>query len=277
MYSHNRSSKKVILTFDVENELFKDSQWLEEIINKILGLLDKYERSATFFTVGQIAEQMPGMIRKIVKQGHELALHGAFSHITLDKISKERFKEGLEKTISIFKKITGEKVIGFRAPWFSLTEQTKWILPILEENGLKYDSSICPVNMFYYGVNNAPMNMYQISMDCIKKSDDQSAMLEIPVSVYSIGGIRIPTGGGIYFTVIPFRIFEHVLKHILKDRIPVIYFHPHDLSRGKHLKKTFRNIIMHPLRIYGSKNNMRKFEMLLKKYECISVENFLSL
>ena len=81
------------LTIDVEDYFqvsalapyIPRSEWdtvggrVEPNVDRILALLDEYGARATFFTLGWIAERYPGLIHRIVANGHELASHG-FAH-----------------------------------------------------------------------------------------------------------------------------------------------------------------------------------------------------
>jgi hypothetical protein len=48
----------------------------EANVERILALFERYDVKATFFTLGWIAERYPGIVRDIVRHGHELASHG---------------------------------------------------------------------------------------------------------------------------------------------------------------------------------------------------------
>ena len=70
------------------------SQWSnyeERVISNtefILKLFDKYNVSATFFTLGYIADKHPELIEKIVSHGHEIASH-SYSHLNINTTTKE--------------------------------------------------------------------------------------------------------------------------------------------------------------------------------------------
>ena len=67
---------------------------IEETTNTLLELFDKYNVTATFFSLGYIAEKFPHLIEKICSSGHEIASHG-YSHLDLRKISREDFESDL--------------------------------------------------------------------------------------------------------------------------------------------------------------------------------------
>jgi len=269
--------KKVALSFDVE--LWSESDWLkpyitndliendhsfEDSINKILALLSKKDSKATFFVTDTVVKKFPEIVKQISDSGHEIGSHG-IGHQRLFNTNKENYKESFRKHIADIEKITGKKVLGFRAPHFSLRPDTYWILELLEESGLKYDSSIFPISMGEYGDSKSARSPYQIT----------KAIKEVPISVFGFGKIKIPYAGGFYFRVLPFFIFKYFLKKESgKDFPPVIYFHPHELETSTpHIKKGpwLRKI----LKYWGTKNSFKKFEKMLDCYIFDSIETIL--
>ena len=129
----------------------------------ILDLFEKYKVQATFFTLGYIAEKHPELIEKIKSQGHEIASHG-YSHTDIRKMTKESFESDLLKSLSILEKISGERILGFRAPFFSITKQNLWAFDILKKH-LRYDSSIFPVKTTNYGLSGALTHPYTVKIE----------------------------------------------------------------------------------------------------------------
>src|SRR4030067_499258 len=60
----------------------------------ILDLLDQYQAKASFFVVGEVAEQNPDLIQSIFQRGHEIGCHG-FSHRLLWQLDERLFREEL--------------------------------------------------------------------------------------------------------------------------------------------------------------------------------------
>ena len=143
---------KTLLSVDVEDWFHVDNlkqaisrdSWetrtsrVERNINLILEKLDKYNSSATFFILGWIAERFPKLVKKIHSQGHEIACHG-YNHDLVYSLSPEKFREDAGKTKQLLEDIIGERIIGYRAPNFSITD---WSVDILISLGFKYDSSL---------------------------------------------------------------------------------------------------------------------------------------
>ncbi|MBS2969646.1 polysaccharide deacetylase family protein [Metabacillus sp. KIGAM252] len=139
---------RLVITFDVEDwftngQSIKVDSWgnyelrVEKNIDRILKLLDETKTSATFFILGWMAEKLPGMVKKIHKLGHEISSHG-YAHELVYLQSKNEFRNDVRKSKLILEDIIGERIYGYRAPCFSITD---WALPILAEEDYLYDSS----------------------------------------------------------------------------------------------------------------------------------------
>jgi hypothetical protein len=119
---------------------------------------------ATFFVLGWIAEQYPDLIRRIQKEGHEIACHG-YAHKLIYTQSEQEFREDIRKAKVILEDITGSSVIGYRAPSYSITNKSKWAFEVLIEEGFQYDSSIFPIRHDFYGMPEAPRFPFVVSLN----------------------------------------------------------------------------------------------------------------
>jgi len=118
----------------------------------------------TFFILGWIAERYPGLVRRIQKEGHEIACHG-YAHQLVYTQSRDEFRQDVKRAKSILEDITGSEVIGYRAPSYSITNKSQWAFEVLVEEGFKYDSSIFPIRHDFYGMPDAPRFPFAISLD----------------------------------------------------------------------------------------------------------------
>ena len=143
-----------ILTFDIEewfhcDFISGDENWsnYEVRIHKntdfILNTLSKYDRKATFFILGWIAVKYPEIVMKIHNEGHEIGCH-SMKHELVHRFSPEEFRKDTQNAITVIEQVIGEKVIMYRAPAFSFTEDTPWAFEILNELGITHDASIFP-------------------------------------------------------------------------------------------------------------------------------------
>jgi polysaccharide deacetylase family protein (PEP-CTERM system associated) len=191
---------------------------------------------ATFFCLGWVAEQFPHLIREIHSRGHEIASHG-YNHRMLTFMSQEEFREDIKKTKAILEDLIGEKILGYRAPSYSINRRTLWALEILAEEGYLYDSSIFPIHHDRYGIPDAPRYPFQIEFDNGCKSDIRNytpynLLIEFPISTLRIFGYNLPIGGGGYFRIFPLRFTLWALRQIQgEDGVPfVFYIHPWEID-----------------------------------------------
>lgn len=182
---------------------------------KYLDWLDKYNAQCTFFTVGEIAENYPSLIKEIQNRGHELACH-SMHHIPLDKLNPNEFEKDLGANIEALIKAGAMDIKGFRAPVFSLTKKTSWAYAILKKLGISYSSSVLSAANPLYGWK-----------EFGKEQKVIDGVWEMPVSLTKIGPKELPFGGGVYFRVLPWFITNSAFKSSTEV---IGYFHPYDLD-----------------------------------------------
>jgi polysaccharide deacetylase family protein (PEP-CTERM system associated) len=202
---------------------------IEQSYEKTLNLLSELQIRSTFFVNGQIAERFPEIIREIEKQGHEIASHG-YTHTPLWRMSPELFAQEVSQSNTMIKKATGKLPIGFRAPSFSLSNETIWALKILKKAGYLYDSSVFPVKTPLYGVRGAPLRPYRVSLEDVTEEQENGDFIEFPPLAISFLGIRVPTPGGFYFRITPASLVRHAIAKVNSLGYPaMLYFHPWEL------------------------------------------------
>ena len=195
---------------------------VERNVNVALDLLRERGVNATFFTLGWIAERHPELIRRIVREGHELASHGYAHHPVFDQ-SPEEFRADIRRTKQILEDIGQAPVRGYRAASFSITKRTLWALDILAEEGHAYSSSIFPIAHDFYGIPDAPRFAYHPRND---------GFLEVPMTTIFAFGRNLPCSGGGYFRLLPYAATRWALKRVnRRDGQPcVFYLHPWELD-----------------------------------------------
>jgi len=227
------------LTIDVEDyfmvtafsDVVKTEDWskyesrVENNTLQILDILDEYRVSATFFTLGWVAEHYPKLVREIHRRGHEVASHGYNHRLTYD-LSLQEFREDVRRSKALLEDIIGESIVGYRATSYSILKKSLWALDILIEEGFTYDSSIFPIHHDIYGYpefSRFPVNIHREGVGDI---------LEIPISTISIFGKNIPIAGGGYLRLFPIRFTEWGIHRLNeKEGKPVIvYIHPWELD-----------------------------------------------
>lgn len=238
----------------------------------ILELFEKYNIKSTFFVVGYIAEKFPELIKRIFDQGHEIGSH-SYSHQDLRKINKEIFEDEVKKTNNILERITGQKVLGFRAPFFSIDQKSFWAMDIIKNNFV-YDSSIFPVRTPLYGLPKAPRKIYNPLLKNPIKEDSNEKLIEIPLATHRIPIVgNIPIAGGFHLRFLPQQIISYGIKRLNNQNIPaMIYIHPKDLDAEMPKIKEYNWTYY-----YNLKSAQEKFEKILKKFQFCSVKEFLKL
>lgn len=247
-----------------------------EATRPILDLLDQYQAKASFFVVGEVAEQNPDLIQSIFQRGHEICCHG-YSHTLLWKMDESLFRGELEKFHSIMEGILGKiKIKGFRAPCFSLDNRSKWAIRVLLDFGYQYDTSIFPVKLSpLYGMSGGPTHPYRISIEDLRKEDPQSSLIEFPISLLTFGKLRIPIAGGGYFRMYPLPMLYWGLKRMNRHHSFIIYFHPWEGDpKTPRLKLSIFNRIRS---YYGVPAALRKLEFLLQHFKFARVDHILGL
>lgn len=194
---------------------------VERNVEHILALLEKHGVHATFFTLGWIAERYPALVRRIVAGGHELASHG-FGHERVSDLSPEAFFEDIHRAKQVLEGIGGVPVQGYRAPSFSIGAGNLWALETLERAGYRYSSSIYPIRHDHYGMPDAPRFAYQV----------REGLIEIPPTTMRLFNRNLPSSGGGYFRLFPYRLSRWMLRRVNRqDReAAVFYFHPWEID-----------------------------------------------
>ena len=240
--------------------------------NKILNLFEKNKVKATFFTLGYIGEKFPDLIKEIDSRGHEIASH-SYAHLDIRKVTREKFEDDLKKSVEILEKITGKKILGFRAPYFSIDKKSFWAMEILSKY-FKYDSSIFPVKTPLYGIKNAPRNMYKPNLINPIITDAKINLIEIPMATDRIPIIgNIPIAGGFYLRFLPYFYMKYGLKKINKNKKSFIfYIYPKDLDSempkiGEYTWHHYHNL----------KNSTKKFEKILNDFEFTTIKEYLKI
>src|ERR1700730_9770928 len=94
---------------------------------KLLDLLAAHHMRATFFVVGQNAADHPDILRRAIREGHEIGNH-SWSHPNLGKMSDEAVRRELQKTDDAIFAAIGKHPTLLRPPYGSITaRQKRWI------------------------------------------------------------------------------------------------------------------------------------------------------
>lgn len=201
---------------------------IEESVERVLGLLEDQDIRATFFVLGEVAVARPAMVRKIARQGHEVACHGD-RHELVWRQSPEDFRADVHRAKQLLEDLTSHPVIGFRAPNFSIGRAQAWAYDILLEEGFRYDSSVYPIFHDRYGHPSAPRFIHEI------RRNGRERLIEFPIGTARLLGVNFPIGGGGYFRLLPLALIRRgILRVNVRERQPTMfYFHPWELDPGQ--------------------------------------------
>ena len=242
------------LTIDVEDYFqvsafaphIPRSEWesrecrVERNVERILAMLESQDARATFFTLGWVAERYPGLVRRIVAGGHELASHG-YGHERATDLDDAAFTADIGRAKGVLEDIGGVAVQGYRAPSFSIGAGNLWAFDSLARAGYRYSSSIYPIRHDHYGMPDAPRFAHRRA----------NGLLEIPVTTLRVFKRNLPSSGGGYFRLLPYSLSRWMLRRVNDaDGQPAIfYFHPWEIDGGQPriaglgLKTRFRHYV----------------------------------
>ncbi len=215
---------------------------VERNVNLILDMLNEHDTKATFFTLGWIAERYPALVKRIVREGHELASHG-YAHLRASDQKPQEFREDICRAKKLLEDIGGVEVRGYRAPSFSIGKKNLWALDALLETGHLYSSSIYPIAHDHYGMPDAPRFAFKTSRN--------QGLLEIPATTIQLFNRNLPASGGGYFRLLPYFVSRWSIERVNKqDQQPcVFYFHPWEVDpdqprqQGVGFKTRFRHYV----------------------------------
>ena len=226
-------------------------------------------------------------------------------------MAPDQFRKDIRKSKSILEDIIGERILGYRAPSYSITKQTLWALDILVEEGFIYDSSIFPVRHDLYGIPDAPRTPFVVyssgdhgfrfeplKLDPTSPADTLSStpdpdeparfkirnpkseirnLIEFPISTLRLAGQNLPVAGGGYFRLLPLALTTQALRFIQRGvSAPfVFYIHPWEIDPDQPRVKglTFKSRFRHYLNLHKTENRLKK---LLSLFPFTSFKNLLS-
>lgn len=198
----------VLLSFDVEPV---DG---EQSVLKVLDSVSRHNLSVTFFVTGEYVHKYQDIVKMMDE--NEVGVHG-FSHKPFTRMKRDEKLAEIRTTKWLLDNVTGQKAIGFRAPYNKLDSET---LDVLDEEGFLYDASIIGgLGLFYPNIGERNIG-------------------EIPVS--SVIGIPLEDVVFFYFLRMPSAFF-YVLKN-KQGEIESYDFHPHHIAKHQ---KEFDDFINH--------------------------------
>lgn len=217
-----------ILDYDVPPEL-QDWETLESRVERntfrVLDLLDEADVKCTCFVLGWIAERYPELVKAIAERGHELAAHG-HRHLLIYESSRDAFERDLVESLDAIEAAAGVRPVGFRAPGFSILNDTLWALDVMAERGLLYDASLFTAARGHGGIQ------MDLPGPSLLQTSEGHILAEFPIAPHLLWGkIPISFAGGGYLRLFPAWWIEHCIR--VREALgepTTIYCHPRDFD-----------------------------------------------
>lgn len=127
------------ITVDVESDYW-DKNTTSGVVNGIPLILDLFKRlkiKGVFFWTAEAAQKHPGILSRVINEGHEIGCHGLF-HEDFSILGKKKQSEIINRANSILQSY-GADCKGFRAPRLRVNRS---LFQVLLDQGFIYDSSI---------------------------------------------------------------------------------------------------------------------------------------
>lgn len=218
-----------ILTFDIEEWALEINRKdgirpermaeYDRLLEELLQLMAARNLHATCFCTGQMAEAFPQIVRRLANAGHEIACH-SHVHTWCNKMSREQLQEDTHAAVDALEQCIGQKVKGYRAPAFSITEQTPYAFEILAQNGIEYDASVFPAKRDFGGF---PTFGHDIPT---RVQYNGTTVKEFPIPLLHFGPWATAYSGGGYFRLFPYRLVQKTMN---RSDYAMTYFHINDL------------------------------------------------
>ncbi len=225
--------------------------------HRLLDLFDECDVKGTYFILGWVAERYPRLVREISGRGHELGCH-SYWHRPIYKLTPAEFREDTQRAKDLIEQAGGASIRGYRAPSFSITNQSLWAFEILAELGFTYDSSVFPVSHDVYGIPGAPRLPFVVKTA-------SGSVIEYPMATFRLaGGRNLPVGGGGYLRIFPFWYTDLGVRRAWRDGVPVVsYIHPWEIDPGQpRLTGALKSRLRHYTNLSRTEERWRKLVQL---------------
>jgi polysaccharide deacetylase family protein (PEP-CTERM system associated) len=198
---------------------------LERTTQATLELLDQHHATATFFTLGWVADQHPDLLRAVRQRGHEIANAG-YAHVGIDNLDAASLERELRNGHEAIERATGVSPIGVRIPDF-LRARDRWALDVIARLGYAYDASFRPLGLDRWRRN--------VARHPFVHHVDDHALHVFPVPTLGLGPWLLPIGGGNWFRQLPqFLVRRAVHRWTGRHATPfAMYFHAWELDQDQ--------------------------------------------
>jgi peptidoglycan-N-acetylglucosamine deacetylase len=134
-------------------------------IPRILDILARHGVRASFFVPAVVALLYPDEQRRVVAEGHEVAIHG-WIHERNSALPEAAERELQMRSADTLERITGVRPVGIRTPSWDFSPHT---LAITRDMGLAYDSSLmADVDCYELLLDDAPTGVVELPVEWIR-------------------------------------------------------------------------------------------------------------
>ena len=189
----------------------------------VLDILETHGVKATFFFLGEVAERFPTLVRRVAAAGHEVGSHG-YRHYPVTQMTRHEFLADVVRSQRVIEDAIGRPVLGYRAPYFSIKAGVHWPIDILKELGIRYDSSVLPIDRPPGWELVCPRAPFQHA----------NGLWEIPVAMLQLlNGLHLPLASGNGLRWLPRRLRRRWVRRFERDvGAGVFYVHPWEFDPG---------------------------------------------
>ena len=172
---------------------------------------------ATWFCLGDQARRHPELLRRIAAGGHAIALHG-LTHRRAFEMDRVTWRNTVCDGKALLEDLSGQVVVGYRAPEWSLRGPAAEWWQDLPELGFRYDSSRVPLAVI--GNPSSPRRPHRLT----------EGLWELPPPVLWSGPVRMPLWGW-GPRVLPYSLVRRALETLaLEDAGTPLVLHPWELD-----------------------------------------------
>jgi len=179
--------------------------------------------AGTVFVVGEIARKNREILNLFLKAGFEIGSHG-WSHTRPLELTLGKFSDELKRTRETLEEIAQQKIMGFRAPCFSLDDAR---LELVQKTHAGYDAS---------GIRFSQHKLYgSLSLSGYRRLKpgvfQNGGFFEFEMSTLELSALNLPFSGGAYFRILPFPLLRFLHQVVARRNGWICtYFHPYEMS-----------------------------------------------
>jgi polysaccharide deacetylase family protein (PEP-CTERM system associated) len=231
-------------------------------VDVLLEMLEGSGSRATFFVLGWVARQHPGLLRKVAAAGHEIACHGDL-HRRVFEMSPGEFREDVRKAKGVLEQQLGAPVTAFRAPEWSMRSVSNPALAVLVEEGFRLDSSLVAAPPVGDLSNPARPALLQTPAGPI---------LEVPTLSGSFFFRRAILGGGVCSRLSRFSRVEALMAREIESGVaPVLYLHPWELDEEHPPMRL--SLVGNLVHFAGRLRTRERLAELVKRYRFVPISS----